>query len=285
MRSAAAAILLVAIACTEGAPPESPRPGASAGVPPGRIVSLLPSFTEIILALGLRDRLVGVSAFSPEGVEGIRSVGGLADPDLEAILALDPDLVIGMGSRTTTAVRRKIEEAGLPCLFLANETLADALEAILAIGERAGRAGEARALRARIEGEIASVETSVRGARPVRAAIVVQRRPMILAGPGSFLGELLGRAGGENIAADAASPHPQFDLESFAVRAPEVIIDVSGSYRSAAPEDGFLEEWRRLPSTPALETGRIHPLPPGIPINPGPRVAELFRFIASKLHP
>ena len=92
-------------------------------------------------------------------------------------------------------------------------------------------------------------------------------------------------ANGENIAGDSTSPHPQFSLESFAERAPEVIIDVSGSYRAAEPDPDFLERWKALPATPALESQRIHPLTPGLPINPGPRVGELLRFIAERLHP
>ena len=289
-RPCAAAILLLLAACPGDsapaggtpAPPPPPSPGATT---PRRIISLLPSFTEILLELGCRERLVGVTSFAPAGAKGVRSVGGLTDPDLEAIFGLEPDLVVGMRSGMTAAVRERLADGDVPHLFLPNETLEEALEAIVAIGERVGAAAEAAALRERIEGDLDAVAAAVKGAPPVKVAVAVQTRPLILAGRGSFLHELVVRAGGENIAGDSATPHPQFGLESFAVRAPEVIVDVSGSYRPAGPDADFLERWKAMPSTPAVETGRVHPLAPGLPINPGPRVGELLRFIARSLHP
>ena len=286
-RRFAAALLLVLGACPGQTPPTggNASTASTAAAAPQRIISLLPSFTEILIELGCRPRLVGVTKFAPEGAAGVRSVGGLTNPDLEAIFALEPDLVVGMRSKMTAGVRRKLIDGGVAHLFLPNETLAEALDAIVALGERIGKPEEAAALRRRIEAELAAVEDAVRGAAPVKVAVAVQTKPLILAGKGSFLHELVLRAGGENIAADSTTPHPQFSLESFAVRAPEVIIDVSGSYRSDEPDPNFLDRWKALPATPALTSGRVHPLAPGLPINPGPRVGELLRFIAERLHP
>ena len=279
MRVALFALLLVCVGCPgeEGPPPRSKKPL--------RVVSLLPSFTEVLISIGCRETLVGVTSFAPPGADGIREIGGLVNPDLEAIFSLEPDLVVGMRSHTMSEIEKKLSGAGVPTLFLPNETLADAIAAIGTLGERMGESGAAEGLRKRIEEEMGEVRRRVERAPRIKAAVVVQHDPLMLAGRGSFLGELLEQAGGENIARDSKAPHPLFSLESFIHRAPEVIIDVSESYEGGADAESVIRSWDRLPETPARKSGGIHPLDPGLPIDPGPRVPRLFRFIASKIHP
>lgn len=254
-----------------------------------RVISLLPSFTEILIAIDCKENLVGVTSFPPPRARGIRSVGGLVNPDLEAIFTLEPDLVVGMRSHTTSEIERKLTASGVPTLFVPNETLEDAMAAIGAIGDGMGKGGEARDLVAKIMGEMDRVRTQAQaGAKDApltRVAVVLQHDPLIVAGKGSFLGQLIDLAGGENIAGDSKAPHPLFSLESFLARAPQVIIDVSEAYEGGADPKRVIQWWNEMPETPARKSGRIHPLEDGLPIDPGPRVPLLLRFIASRIHP
>ena len=190
-----------------------------------------------------------------------------------------------MRSHSTAPIERKLGDAGVLVLFLRNETLDQAMAAIQNIGQVTGQVEEASALQRKIGREMEELEAKVQGAPRPRVAVAVNHDPLILAGRGSFLHELMELAGGANIASDSKTPHPQFSAESLIARAPEVIIDVSEAFSRGASDRMVILKWDKLPSTPARKNRKIYPLERGIPIDPGPRVALLLRFMARKFHP
>jgi cobalamin transport system substrate-binding protein len=233
-----------------------------------RVVSLNPSLTEIVVALGALPVLVGVDDYSarvePE-VAGLPRVGGLFDPSLEAIVALEPDLVVLVPSAQQRDLRARLEALGIEVLALENITLAQAIGSIETLGARVGRAAEARA---RVDAIRSAWRESQRAsaARPhPRAVLVLQRDPLYLVGRGSFLDAMLQAAGAQNLAAAKfEDPYPRVAIEWLISAAPELILDASESAEPAA------EYWKHWPSLPAVRRGRVAAVPAGIVTLPGP---------------
>ena len=249
---------------------------------PRRIVSLAPSVTDYLFALGAEDRVVGVSDFCelPRGSRAITRVGGLLNPSLEAIRSLEPDLLIGTTSGNDPSLGRQAATLGLPLYTLDAPDVERVLDAIrdLAIlldeetrgNERAGH------LRARLE----AVRARVSKRRPPRVLFIVWGEPLVVPGGSAFLTDALARSGGDSITADASAAWPSFDVESAIARAPEVILTTS---RNGA----FLDRLRHDPAwagVPAVRTGRLIVVSEAIE-RPGPRVIAGIEEVAAALHP
>src|SRR5262249_26843316 len=181
-------------------------------VMPHRIVSIAPSITEILFALGAGDRVVGVTTYCnyPEAAKAKPKVGGYTTPSLEAILALRPDQVIMMNNRPDVA--QKLRQTGIDVVELQTENLAGIYESIRVISEKIGLPERGRSLTQSIRKELQNVANAT-GPR-ARVLFIVGRRPgavadLIGVGRGSYLSELIGLAGAENALADADVPYPR----------------------------------------------------------------------------
>jgi iron complex transport system substrate-binding protein len=241
-----------------------------------KVVTLTPSLTDVVLALGAGERLVGVSRFDerPE-VTRLPRVGGFVDPSVEAVLALHPDLVLaepGPGNRT--AVER-IAELGTPVLLLPLATVADVLAAERAAGKALGRAAQGEALARELEGTRTKVRERARGRKPVRVLLVYGFDPLVVAGPGGFADELLGDAGAQNVAADAASPYPVYSVERALKSRPELILD-------AAMTGAGRERFKELPG---LAETRWASVPGQALLHPGPALGQGLEQLFALVHP
>jgi iron complex transport system substrate-binding protein len=247
-----------------------------------RIVSLAPSSTEIVYALGMGALLVGVDRYSnwPPEAKKIEQVGADIDPSLERVLALKPDVVLTATSANTQATVQSIARLGLPVFVSTDATVEDVYRGILSHGEILERRAEAARLVASMKASLAAVSERVRGKPPVKAAIVVWSEPLVVAGGRSHVGELLAVAGGINIAADSPQPFPTYSLERMVERAPEVII--VGSHADVTPPLRPLES---LGSIPAVKNQRILLLDGDLLFRPGPRLPEAVETLARALHP
>ncbi len=270
------AVLFVVCAPLRAEPlPESGTPAAQ------RVVSMNPSLTETLLALGARENLVGVDEFSlrrlPD-VRGLPAVGGLFSPSVEAVTALSPDLVVLVPSAQQRSFRTRIEALGIRVLALPNISLDDLLTSIEVLGEAVGRRARARAMVNGIREEFALLRRATRD-RPVsRCVLVLQRDPLYVVGGDNFIDSMLTLVGGHNVAAVFAEPYPQIALEWLVAQAPEVILDASEDPMPAA------EYWARWPSLPAVTTGRVRSVSAGEVTRPGPYVGAAARALASALH-
>jgi len=240
-----------------------------------------PSLTEILIALDATASLVGVDAYSkkmsPEVAE-LPTVGGLFNPSLEAVVALNPDLVVLVPSAQQRDFVERLEALGIEALVLANITLEEIFESIEVLGERVNRAPAAARLVTHIRESWREVgERVAKRARP-RTVLVIQREPLYVVGGGSFIDGMLTIAGAENVAAKFDDPYPRVSVEWLIAAAPDVILDADA--KSPAPA----EYWSRWPSLPAVAKARtIAVLAADITL-PGPKLDRAVRILAEALH-
>jgi ABC-type Fe3+-hydroxamate transport system substrate-binding protein len=250
---------------------------AAEGAPARRVVSLNPSLTAMVIALGGREALVGVDDYSARSAEaaGLPSVGGLYNPSLEAVVALAPDLVVFVPSAEQRGFRERLEALAIPRLVLDPVSFEDVLGAIEQIGAAIGREREAGARVAAIRATRARVEAAARGLPPLRGVLVLQREPLFVAGAGTFVDDMLRSLRITNLAADQPGRWPRLAREWLLVAAPELILDASPDPEPAR------SHWERWPSLPAVAKGAVLDLPDAIATLPGPDLDEALLALAA----
>jgi iron complex transport system substrate-binding protein len=270
-RCAVAIALLVAFA----------NPARATDAPARRIVSMNPSLTRILVAIGAADALVGVDAFSARAEPAVASlprVGGLYSPSLESVVELQPDLVVIVPSFEQREFRTRLEPLKLRVEDFDPVSFEQVLDTISALGARTGHETEAKA---RVDA-IRRTRDTVRRAtaelpRP-RSVLILQREPLFVAGRGTFIDDMIAIAGGENLGAELAETWPRTSAEWLVGVAPEVILD---SDSDPAPAATF---WARWPSLPAVANGRIVAVDAGDVTLPGPDLDRALRKLARALH-
>lgn len=261
--------------------------GRARGEEPRRIVSLAPSLTETVFALGLGERLVGVSVYcdDPPEARKIDRVGTFLTPRLEAIVAKRPDVILGVPTPGNRDAVESLRALGLRVVVVDPRSVAQVEESMVVVGRELGREAEGRALAAGIERRLAAVREKVAGAAPRRTLMVVGQSPLIAVGSGTLQDELIRIAGGVNVAAAAGGAWPSISLEFAVASAPEVIIDTTMGNEERAGAGAALEFWRPFAVIPAVRDGRVHGHMEYALLHPGPRVAEAAETIARFVHP
>ena len=225
------------------------RTVAVAQSPPQRIISIIPSTTEMLFAIGAGPRVVGVGNFDRYPPEALTrpKVGGLIDPDVERIIALKPDLVVVYG--TQDDLRTQLERARIPMFLYQHAGLPDITTTIRQLGVRIGNTKESAALADRIEAEIADVRKRVAGRPRPRTLLVFGRdaetlRGIYASGAIGFLHDMLEAAGGTNVFSDVQRQSIQTTSELAVARAPEVIIEIGVDTASSSSRN--LRAWESL---------------------------------------
>ena len=250
---------------------------------PQRIVSLAPSVTETLFALGLGDRLVGVTTYCdyPAAARKLPKIGGFMTPSLEVIVAQRPDLVIGVSSATDPATAREIERLGLEVTLISLASVSDILRSIKTIARLSGNPDAGERVVRKITRQIDAVRKRVAAAPRRRTLLVVGLRPLVAVGGKNFVDELITLAGGENIAGSAAQPWLNLPEEYVVAKAPQVIIEAGiGTDRSHS-----VQHWADLKSIPAVKEGRIYSYAADKILRPGPRIGKGLEEIAGLIHP
>lgn len=251
---------------------------------PRRVISLAPSVTEMLFALGVEERIVGVTSYCdyPPAAREKERVGDVLNPSLERILALQPDLVILSTATQLERFARRLEAVGIPLYVVDVERVEDVFRSLEHLGAimdcRAEAERVVRALRARLE----RVRARVRGRPRPRVLMVVQRDPLIVPGRGAFMTDLIQEAGGQSITADAEREWTPYSLETVVARAPEVIILPS---REPITRRLANVRWPELETTPAFRQGRVYVIHNDLLMRPGPRLIEGVEALARVLHP
>jgi iron complex transport system substrate-binding protein len=255
--------------------------------PPARIVSLVPSVTETIFALGGEARLVGVSDYCdwPPAARLKPRVGGMVSPSLEAIVALRPDLVVGTdeGGREETFVQ--LRRLGVPVYVVHAHRVAEMYDLIARVGELTGRGPAVPPLVAGIRRRIDAVRAAVKPLGAPRVLYVLWPDPLLVPGRDSHLTEMIALAGGRSITADEAVQYVRFSIEAAVARAPEVIILADHSSGASTAGRAAPEKWQSLTSVPAIRAGRLYSVDLSILHRYGPRVPEGLETLARILHP
>jgi iron complex transport system substrate-binding protein len=248
-----------------------------------RIVSLAPSVTETLFALGLGPEVVGVTSHCdyPAAAQKITKIGGFMSPSIEAILAKRPDFVIGVSSATDPAKARELENLGFKVTLISLAGLSDILSSIKDIARLLGRADVGEQLVDKIKRQIDQTKKRVARAPRRSTLLAVGVRPLVAVGGKNYIDELITLAGGENIAHNAAQPWLNLPDEYVVAKAPQVIIQAGmGSERGSSTRN-----WEDLKSIPAVRDGRVYSYPSDKILRPGPRVGEGLEEIARLVHP
>jgi iron complex transport system substrate-binding protein len=274
------ALILVASGCERVAPEEGPVRVAD----PQRVVALAPSLVEMLYVLELGDRLVGVGeycTFPPEAALKPR-IGGLFNPDPEAITRLDPEIAILMPSEEQ--LRVFLEGLGIEVMLVASESIADIESAAVALAERFNVPERGAAF---VESwQEALAPQPLRHTPRVLLAVARQRGSLadtLSAGPGTFYDELLTRMGAINVFADAAILYPEANLEEAMQRLPEAIVDLQPRLTGSREREMLAADWLPLAGVPALERGCHIVLGGDYVMLPGPRVPRLFTELRAAL--
>jgi iron complex transport system substrate-binding protein len=194
--------------------------------PPQRVVSLVPSATEMIYALGGEARLVGRTDFCdhPAAAQGKPSVGGMINPNLETIVTLKPDLVIVTSSGNREETFKQLERLRIPVYQVAAERVAEVKDVARRLGMLMGREAAVGPLVDRIERRVAAVREAVKPFSRPRVLYVLWPDPLIVPGRRSLVTELIAIAGGESITAADAEDYPRYSLEAAVAKSPEIIV-------------------------------------------------------------
>lgn len=248
---------------------------------PERIISLDPSVTEIIFAVGGEARLAGVTDYCdyPPAARAKPRVGDLVAPSLEAVVALRPDLVIATTEGNSRETVGALERLGLRVYLTTASRLSDVGAVIERIGELTGRAAAAATLRDRLDRRVAAVRRVV-GARPrPRVLYVLWPEPLLVPGRGTLLSELIEAAGGVSVTADDPADYPRLSLEAAVARRPDVVVVADHGGR------GPVDSWKALAPVLATRAGRLHSVDGDLLHRHGPRIADGLERLARLLHP
>lgn len=247
-----------------------------------RIVSLAPSVTETLFALGAGSEVVGVSQYCdyPPQVRALPRVGSFLTPNLEAILALRPTLVVGLELSSNLRQIRALNSMGYPVLLVSDDSLRQIDDSIEKIGARIDRRREADQLVARIDAQIAAIKERLADTTPVRALMLVGHQPIVAVGTGTYLDELMRIARADNIADAAGEQWPHLSMEFIIAMRPQVILD--GAMGSDPASSDF---WQKYPAIPAVRDHRVFGYPQDPILHSGPRVGQSLEMIARMIHP
>ena len=236
---------------------------------PARIVSLVPSATQTLMALGAVGRLAGRTDYdTASAVVGLPSVGGGLHPSGEVLLSLEPDLVVRFAGETDPETPARLDGLGIPHLAVRPDRIDDVREMIRLLGRVVGREGRAREILARQDAVLDSLRARTDGLAPVPVAFLVGGDPPWVAGAGTYIHELMALAGGENVFADLDRRYGGVGPEALLARSPEVILVVEGT----ALDDRLVGD------------ADVRELPPLVRL-PGPRLDDAARAVALALRP
>jgi iron complex transport system substrate-binding protein len=247
---------------------------------PVRIISLSPATTEVLFALGIGDRIVGVTSFCdhPEEAKRKQKVGGMSNPSLEAIMALKPDLVVMTTDGNPREVDDRLRAMGLTTYVWTERTLAELpggvrkLAAVLGVGSRGGKLAD------EIEKTINASRSRIHRSKHAKVLYIVWPEPLLVAGPDTAIDDAIVLLGLENAAHKAVTSYPRYSIEELIREAPEVIFIGKGSgmdMRSVS--QGIL---KKLAMVPAVKNNRICYVSDSL-YRLGPRVVQGIEELAA----
>jgi iron complex transport system substrate-binding protein len=261
---------------------------------PGRIVSTAPAATEILFALGLGDKVVGVTQYCNYPVEAQKKprIGTFLQPNLEIILSLRPDLVVIQ--KNPIRLSEKLQGMGLKTIEVDHPAVADIYDSIRRIGAATGVPERAAALDARMRADLETIRRKTANRPARRVMFIVGRNPnsiegLVAVGRNSYLNELMALAGGRNIFANAGAAYPKVGIEEILARDPEVIIDMGDMAQTVgvteAHKRSVVALWSKYPMISAVRQRHVFAVASDIFVVPGPRIVDAAREFARMLHP
>ena len=252
--------------------------------PPTRLVSLAPSITEVLYAIGSSEQIVGVTEYCDYPPEArLKPKVGYIHPNLESIVALRPDLILAPREFLRAEILGKLEQLKLATFILEAKTIEDVLSHIQTIGRMLGHSASADALVAEMRQRITEIKTRTAALPRPRLLYVLNSEPLITVGPDSFIGQLIELAGGTNVAARAKTPYPRLNMEEVLKADPELLIFPVGAAEGIP--DSEQRVWKRWGTLTAVKQGRFHHISSDLLNRPGPRIVQGLETLARTIHP
>ncbi|MBL0937980.1 MAG: cobalamin-binding protein [Gemmatimonadaceae bacterium] len=252
--------------------------------PASRIVSLIPSATETLLAIGAMPQLVGRTRYdvAPQ-VQHLPLVGGSVDPSIEAIVALRPELVISWESDKRQQFRERLTKLGIPIFMLRTQDTTDVFRGMANLGVLTGHRDDAAHATATLRAELDGVRQSVQGLPRPKVMYVVFHDPPMTVGPNAFIGQLINLAGGQSIFEDATSNWPNVSVEEIVRRDPDIVIVPVGEFKGQALNRlKVLQGWRNLR---AIRGNHAVAVPADLLSRPSPNIGKAARVLRAAMHP
>jgi iron complex transport system substrate-binding protein len=255
---------------------------------PSRIISMAPNLTEILFALGLAEKVAGVTQDSdyPAAALAKPRVGTFWQPNVEAVIAACPDLVVALAFEQQRELARRLQRIGYDCLAVNIEKIDDLFHAITAIGAATGAEAQAKELSQKIRMQMLRFQEATAGRPRVKVLWVVQREPLRIAPRDTFINEMIELAGGVNAVDSTLHNYPPIGAEQVIAAAPEVIIEpvmVQGT-----PDEQRRQAfayWQKFTNVPAVANQRIYVIDGDVVSRLGPRLPVGVETIAKCLRP
>lgn len=250
---------------------------------PKRIITLAPSVTEFAFAVGAGDRVIGRSRYCdfPAAASKLPAVGGFLDPNIEAIVAAKPDLVIAVPNSTNRPALERMAKLGVVVLVVPGNSFADTFHAGRAVADALGGVAPAHMekILGSIKADVVAVERQMSKRPTARVVFVYDHNPLVVAGPGSFADTMLRMLNAENVVR-VKRPYPTYSMEQLIIDAPAVILDAAAEHVGAAKR----EDWNKYKKViPAIRDGRLHTFDVTSTMRAGPRIGRALRMIADLL--
>jgi len=244
----------------------------------GRVVSLAPNLTEIIFAVGGGDKLAGDTTYCnyPMEAQKVQKVGDTISPNLEAIIALKPDVVLVTTASQIETFTRRLEEQHIPVFVTDPKDLEGVYKSISTIGDILGKQEKAEALVTALKKRVAEVESRTAHSTPYHVFVQISEEPLYAAGGPSYITNLIERAGGFSATANINDPYPRLSEETALALQPDAIVISEG--------DGNKEPNKVFKNSPAVRNKKVFLIDGDLLSRPGPRLVDALEQIAQKLH-
>ncbi len=252
---------------------------------PRRIVSLAPGITETLYALGLDDKIAGVTSYCdwPLRARQKPRIGGFTNPSIEKIVSLKPDLIIATADGNRKDTVDQLERIGLPVYVTNPLDMDKILKSILHIGEITNRMTVARGLVEKLQKRLDNIATQTRNKKKPRVFFQIGLEPVITAGRGTLISEIIDRAGGINIAGHDTARYPRYSAEGIMAGSPDIIL-----FAPMANDKEFTavkSYWQKLAQIPAIKNNKIYLIDTDLISRASPRIFDAIEKMALIFHP
>jgi len=252
---------------------------------PERIVSLAPGITEILYALSLEDKIVGVTSFCnwPPAARQKQQIGGFINPSIEQIVSLKPDLIIATADGNRQDTVRQLERIGLTVYVTNPSDTSGILRSILHLGEITARKKAAATLVLQLQKRISNVEAQIRHKSKPRVFFQIGLEPLITVGSKTLINEVIERAGGINMASSDTARYPRYSPEGIMAGSPDIIL-----FAPMANDKEFIavkKFWRQFAGVPAVKNNMIYPIDTDLIGRASPRIVNAIETMALIFHP
>ncbi len=253
--------------------------------PVKRIISLAPSVTEILFALGLPEEIAAITKFCdyPEAALSKPRIGGFVNPDVEKIVSLKPDLIIGIRDGNRMDIVDRLNDFGFPVYLIDPKGFNGVMGTIENIGDVVGREKESRRMIRDMADKREHMITLTRSLSKPKVFFQVGDVPLITVGKGTLADDLIRLAGGRSISENELESYPSYSIETILARVPEIIIMTS--MESKKDHTNLIKRWQNWKSIPAVKKNAIYVIDSNLVDRPTPRIAEGLDILVRIIHP